>query len=124
VAPLRYGTVPATPSGASDEIAHLRLRYKLPGKDTSRLIETPVLASQTTRTPSQSLRFASAVAGFADMLRGGSRMDGWSWDGIARTARGALGEDPRGERAEMLGLIDAARQQLAADGDARVGLSR
>ncbi|HEY0504344.1 MAG TPA: VWA domain-containing protein, partial [Lysobacter sp.] len=48
VAPLRYGTA-AAPATASGEIAHLRLRYKQPGQDTSRLIETPILASSLTR---------------------------------------------------------------------------
>lgn len=124
VAPLRYGTTPATPAAAaSGEIAHLRLRYKRPGQDASRLIETPILASTLTRTPGESLRFASAVAGFADMLRGGARMDGWSWEAMTVAARGALGNDPRGERAEMVQLMDAARQQLAGD-DSRVGISR
>ncbi|HEY0502900.1 MAG TPA: YfbK domain-containing protein, partial [Lysobacter sp.] len=120
-APLRYGTA-AAPATASGEIAHLRLRYKQPGQDTSRLIETPILASSLTRAPGEAMRFASAVAGFADALRGGERMDGWSWDAMIATARGARGSDPRGERAEMLQLMDAARQQVAAD--ARVGVSR
>jgi Ca-activated chloride channel family protein len=115
IAPLRYGAGKAQADKASvGEIAHLRLRYKLPAQDSSRLIETPILASTLTRTPSQSLRFASAVAGFADALRGAERMDGWSWDAIIATARGARGDDPRGERAEMIQLMDAARQEPAA----------
>ena len=79
-------------------------------------------SSQLTRTPGESLRFASAVAGFADALRGGERMDGWKWDAMIATARGARGSDPRGERAELVQLMDAARQQSGAD--ERVGVGR
>lgn len=124
VAPLRYGdTKVAKPDLAvGSELAHLRLRYKLPGQDTSKLIETPILASQLTRTPGESLRFASAVAGFADALRGGERMDGWGWDAMISAARNARGDDPRGERAELIQLMDAARQQARAD--ERVGIRR
>ncbi|WP_396615231.1 von Willebrand factor type A domain-containing protein [Lysobacter soli] len=124
VAPLRYGdTKVAKPDLAvGSELAHLRLRYKLPGQDTSKLIETPILASQLTRTPGESLRFASAVAGFADALRGGERMDGWGWDAMISAARNARGDDPRGERAELIQLLDAARQQAGAD--ERVGIRR
>ena len=122
VAPLRYATVPATPSATQGEIAHLRLRYKRPGEDRSRLIETPVKASQLTAAPGESLRFASAVAGFADTLRGGARMDGWGWDAILQTARGAQGQDPNGERAELIRLMQTARSLTQADGDIRIGV--
>ncbi|MDI9239416.1 VWA domain-containing protein [Lysobacter sp. LF1] len=124
MAPLRYATVPSTPADAAREVAHLRLRYKRPGSQSSQLIETPVLASQATTTPSESLRFASAVAGFADALRGGARMDGWNWDAIARTAKQARGDDAEGDRAQFLQLLEVARRQLEADEPPRVGVAR
>lgn len=123
VAPLRYGTVPATPAGTTTELAHLRLRYKQPGSQSSRLIETPVLASQLTAKPSKSLRFASAVAGFADALRGGARMDGWSWAAMERTARQARGQDTEGERAQLVQLMEAARVQIEGESQERVGIA-
>ncbi|WP_245156959.1 YfbK domain-containing protein [Lysobacter arenosi] len=106
------------------EIAHLRLRYKLPGQDRSRLIETPVLASQVTRSPSESLRLASAVAGFADALRGGSRMDGWSLDAMIQSATAAKGRDPNGERAELVALMKLAQAQIDPNQETRIGLGR
>ena len=63
--------------------------------------------------PGESLRFAAAVAGFADALRGGTRMDGWSLDAIAAMARGARGEDRWGQRAEFVQLVEAARGMQA-----------
>jgi len=56
-------------------VAQLRLRYKRPGQQASALIETPILADALRRQPSESARFASAVAGYADLLRGGRRWD-------------------------------------------------
>ena len=117
--PLRYasGAGKAPRAGASaGEVAHLRLRYKLPGSTTSRLIETPIAASALRSAPGESLRFAAAVAAYADALRGGTRMDGWSWDDIAAAVGAARGRDPWGERAELLRLVHAAR---AAVGDTR-----
>lgn len=117
--PLRYaapGTPAAKPDAQGGEVAHLRLRYKLPGSAASRLIETPVRASQLRAAPGESLRFAAAVAAYADALRGGTRMDGWTWDDIAAAASAARGRDPWGERAELLRLLQAAR---AVAGDTR-----
>ncbi len=124
---LRYGAAkPAetklAAAAKTGEIAHLRLRYKLPGASASRLIETPILRSQLKAEPGESLRFAAAVAAYADALRGGTRMDGWSWNAIAAAARGARGDDRWGERAEFLQLVDAARAATAANAAGRVGM--
>src|SRR5690606_37888615 len=42
---LRYGAGATPPDARTDEVAHLRLRYKRPGEDDSRLITTPIAAS-------------------------------------------------------------------------------
>ncbi len=106
---LRYGDKAAVGAAHGDEVADVRLRYKLPDKDSSALISQPVLASTLRATPSASLRFASAVAGFADALRGGERMPGWSWDQIIVTARDARGDDPEGERAQFIQMVKAGQ---------------
>lgn len=53
---LRYGAS-SKPSGDAREVADLRLRYKRPGEDTSRLIEVPIL--RPPRRPSPAPRCAS-----------------------------------------------------------------
>ena len=113
--PLRYGAAASqAPAGARDaELAHLRLRYKLPGQERSRLIETPVLRSSLRGEAGESLRFATAVAGYADLLRGGGNVGTWDWDDVATTARGALGQDRWGLRREFVGLVESARQVTA-----------
>ena len=106
---LRYGDTNATTASNSREVAHVRLRYKQPGTDTSRLVETPVLRDQLRAQPGESMRFAAAVAGFADLLRGGARTDGWGWDGVLATARSAQGGPGQGMRAEFVELVELAR---------------
>lgn len=117
---LRYGATGAAgiaSPGKAGELAHLRLRYKHPGDDRSRLIETPILSSQLRTQPDDSMRLAAAVAGFADALRGGARTDGWGWQAIADSVRANRGDDRGGERAELLGLIEIARRLVEAGPD-------
>ena len=113
---LRYGAS-SKPSGDAREVADLRLRYKRPGEDTSRLIEVPILASSAQAQPGDALRFASAVAGYADLLRGGTRFDGWGWDQVIATARAASGDDPDGLRHEFVELAGQARALVAPGQD-------
>jgi len=109
---LRYGGGASRPNATAGELAHLRLRYKRPGDAESRLIEHPVGASAT-NPPSNALRLAASVAGFADALRGGTHLEQWSWEQIASTAHGARGDDRDGQRAELLRLIQTARTLTA-----------
>jgi Ca-activated chloride channel family protein len=115
---LRYAEgKPATRAGNStDELAHLRLHYKRPGQDKSELIETPVLRSSLTSSPSSSFRFASAVAAYADLLRGGTHVESWTWSDIAAAARRAGGEDRYGLRREFVELVERG-QRLASGSD-------
>jgi Ca-activated chloride channel family protein len=108
--PLRYAREGRAPQPAqAGEIAHLRLRYKLPNAGSSKLIETPITRAQLRTQTGESMRFAAAVAAYADALRGGTRMDGWSWNDIAAAAGSARGGYRWGERAEFLQLLRSAR---------------
>jgi len=111
--PLRYG--PAQPlEGRGLELANLKLRYKLPGSDSSVLVERPITRRDVKVQPAESLRFAAAVAAYADLLRGGENMNGFTWDQVETLARGARGEDRWGYRAEFLQLLAQARSLSAA----------
>lgn len=114
---LRYGSKPTDTVKASgrDELAHLSLRYKLPGQEQSRLIQTPIAAKDIAANPSSRFRFASAVAAYADLLRGGKNIDGWRWQDVRRAAEGSLGDDKFGLRHEFVELIDSARQITSAE---------
>ncbi|GAB2500930.1 VWA domain-containing protein [Pseudoxanthomonas sangjuensis] len=113
--PLRYGSAAPAADAHPGELAHLRLRYKLPGADASRLIETPVRRDALVARPSESFRFASAVAAYADLLRGGTHIDGWGWDEVAALARDARGADRFGQRGEFVELVARARSLVVRD---------
>ena len=55
---------------------------------------------------SQDLRFAYAVAAFADVLRGAEDAQRWSLDTIAQTARATAGQGQ--DRLELVALIEKA----------------
>ncbi|UJB18470.1 vWA domain-containing protein [Lysobacter capsici] len=132
VDPLRYGKDAqageakpaadgASAQGKSDELALLRLRYKRPGENDSRLIETPMLRRGIAAEPSERMRFAAAVAGFGDLLRGGTYVEqNFGWDGVIGLARSARGDDRNGYRGEFLQLAQTARS-LQAKGGATKG---
>ena len=53
-------------------MANIKLRYKLPGGDTSRLISRPIAANgmKNASAPRGDMAFAVAVAAFGQKLRG------------------------------------------------------
>lgn len=109
VDPLRYGTAVA-PSGQSDEIAFLKMRYKLPGQSVSQLIEqkvTPDLVYGDIGQASDDMRFAAAVAAFGQKLKG-SNYGAMEWAAIKALAQSGRGKDENGYRAEFVGLIGTA----------------
>jgi Ca-activated chloride channel family protein len=109
----RYQAAAQAPVTAkADEYAFLKIRYKLPKSDTSTLITTPVTHAGEVGTMSQApldARFAVAVAGFGEWLRGGKHAGSLTPDDIIALANGAKGEDPFGYRAEFVNLVRAAK---------------
>jgi Ca-activated chloride channel family protein len=115
VDPLRYGSGAANQVPASDvkpgEFAFLRLRYKEPDGDVSKLIETPLPTGRLEQPESSSgdLDFAAAVAAFGQKLRGGDYLKGFSYDQIATLAKETRGPDQDGTRAEFIDLVELAK---------------
>ncbi|WP_421863326.1 vWA domain-containing protein [Motiliproteus sp.] len=104
----------------SNELAYLKLRYKLPGQSRSTLISQPIYRDQlkAVGTESDNLRWSAAVAGAAQYARGVESMQDWSFQQSQQLARQALGEDHYGYRAEfvrLLGLASDLDQPLRAD---------
>jgi Ca-activated chloride channel family protein len=107
----RYQHAAAGKRRAGKELALVRVRYKLPGKSTSRLIEQPVLKAEITQRlahTSERYRFSAAVAGFGQVLRGGRYTGEFSYDEVLELARVARGADPFGYRGEFLQLVNLA----------------
>jgi len=108
--PLRYGTV--MPGGnTGGELGYLRLRAVAPGETESRLTELAIPSE--TAAPTDDARFAVAIAGFGQMLRGAKYLGDWGWPEMIALAQGARGEDAFGYRAEAVTLMRLA-ESLAA----------
>jgi Ca-activated chloride channel family protein len=109
---LRYSDNRSTKRNHSNELALLRLRYKQPDSDTSQLIEAPVFKKSVKASLEQTTaryRFAAAVAGFGQQLRGGEYLEGFNYDAVLQLARGSRGGDPNGYRGEFIQLVQLAR---------------
>jgi Ca-activated chloride channel family protein len=90
----------------------VKIRYKLPKSDTSRLIATPIGRRSEVGSfaaAPQDARFAAAVAGFAEMLRGGKYSGSLSYDDVLRMANASKGKDEFGYRSEFVQLVRAAK---------------
>lgn len=113
-APLRYAANAAATT-RNDELGLLRLRYKRPGEEYSRLLEQPIARADLRETPSANLGFAAAVAGYGELLRGGEHAGEMSWDRVEQLAVAARGTDRDGLRGEFLQLVGLARSLTGAD---------
>ncbi len=124
--PLRYQRAPnAAPASPSGELAFLRIRYKLPGQDTSRLIERAItdadLVADIAAAP-EAARWATAVAGYGQLLRGDPYIgENYNWSDVIGLAQSARGGDEHGWRREFIQLASTAARAPAApqqkDGD-------
>lgn len=113
--PLRYGK-PEAASAACGEIAYLKMRYKLPGETASKLIERPITAadkSQSVDMLNGDFKFAAAVAGFAQLLRGEPYLKAFSYGDVMTLAQAGKGADPFGYRAEFINLVRLAESSAA-----------
>ncbi|WP_426022135.1 vWA domain-containing protein [Brevundimonas sp. PWP3-1b1] len=105
----RIGVGGGDPNG---EIGFVQVRYKQPGQDRSELIQQPLTnraSGPAGAQPPEATRWAIAVAGFGQKLRGDPWMAAdYGWDRIVDQAQGARGEDPYGDRAEFVQMVRAA----------------
>jgi Ca-activated chloride channel homolog len=96
----------------SDEYAFLRLRYKLPDEEVSKLIETPIGVSDDLGaggTEAREARFAASVAAFGQILRGGVHTGDYAFDDVVDLANANKGKDEFGYRAEFVNLVRLAK---------------
>jgi Ca-activated chloride channel family protein len=121
---LRYQAKNAVVKNAAEnqnEFAFLRLRYKTPTESKSQLIEVPLLKSDIVEsivTTSNSYKFSAAVAGFAQLLRGGENLSTMNEKDIIDLAQQGRGEDVQGYRGEFINMVKLAQAlspQLIAD---------
>ncbi|TPL24226.1 VWA domain-containing protein [Mesorhizobium sp. B2-4-10] len=111
--PLRYGQAAMNNGGVAnaDEYAFVKIRYKLPNEDVSKLITTPVTSANEVASFDQAgadQRFSVAVAAFGQKLREEDATAKFGYDKILEIATAARGADPFGYRSEFLSLVRLA----------------
>jgi len=109
VDPLRYSKKEKNKMQHGDELLLVKLRYKKPDENTSKLMEVPVSASSIAyKQASGQFRLAAAVATFG-MILSDSKFKGESDFTLVRSlANSAVGEDPGGYRKEFVELCEKA----------------
>ncbi len=116
---LRYGAADAEQKEAktgTSEYAFLKIRYKLPESDTSKLVATPIKREQAAKSidaAPQEARFSASVAAFGQLLRGGRYTGTFSYDDVIALAQDAKGKDVFGYRAEFVNLARFAKSAAA-----------
>lgn len=96
----------------TDELAFLRLRYKPANTEVSQLIKQPINKSATKLTmesSSDNFQFSAAVAGFAQVLRGGENLSTMAYNDIIDLAQRSKGDDKHGYRAEFINIVKLAQ---------------
>jgi Ca-activated chloride channel family protein len=111
VDPLRYQSPGQVHDTLVNEVAFIKLRYKRPGTTSSREIRQPIYrrdVKQQMSAMSDDYRFASAVAAFGQILRGGEYTRSMLYVDVQRLAGSAVGHDEKGYRREFLEIVDVA----------------
>jgi len=108
---LKYQHVATTAAAGSDELMTVKLRYKAPDGNKSKLISQTVM-DQPERLAQTSIdfRFATSVVELGLLLRNSDHKGEASFARLIARAQGALGKDPGGYRHAFLDLArDAAK---------------
>jgi Ca-activated chloride channel homolog len=93
---------------SSNEIMTIKLRYKKPDGDVSKLIVHPVIENLINNT-SDNFQFSAAVAGFGLLLRNSAYKQQATYEQIISLAKAGKGNDANGYRAEFIKLVEAVQ---------------
>ncbi|HQV23152.1 MAG TPA: VWA domain-containing protein, partial [Agitococcus sp.] len=109
VDPLRYQNEKQASAGkVIPEFAFLKIRYKQPSATSSTLLTQPLVLPKNVisfANGTNDHRFATAVAGFGQLLRQSPNMGNLSYGQVLQIAQQAKGADKMGTRAEFIQLV-------------------
>ncbi len=94
----------------SNDLMTLKLRYKQPDGDVSKLIKQKVSKSDiVTDNTSNNFNWSTSVAEFGLLLRTSKFKGDANWDQVLERAKSAKGQDNEGYRAEFIKLVEIAQ---------------
>ena len=105
---LKYIETKVRPEAMNtDEVLTVRVRYKEPDGDTSKLITTVITGEPVAvNASSNNLRFSAAVAMYAMILRESEHKGSMCLEDVSFLAKGAMGDDPHMYRAEFIRQVE------------------
>lgn len=104
---LKYQKVKTT---NNPEIANIKVRYKLPGKDSSVPFEKAAIwADSPLNESSESFRFAASVAMFGMLLSESEYVKEYDYNDVIQLAQDSRSNDPDGYKAEFVRLVKSAK---------------
>jgi Ca-activated chloride channel family protein len=103
---LRYSKVESSDTRFNDELLTVKLRYKEPDANESKLLTQGLLdRGNSIENASDNLRFASAVAQFGLILRDSRYKGSASFSSVTNLAQSSLGNDLKSYRNDFLDLV-------------------
>ncbi|WP_439554764.1 YfbK domain-containing protein [Dyadobacter sp.] len=107
---LKYQKNNISATGKTDEMLTIKVRYKEPDSENSKLFDLPVgNSSHSFASCSENLRFSAAVAEFGLLLRDSEFKGEATYGDVISKAQSALGKDNEGYRAEFVQLVKKAQ---------------
>ena len=110
-APVRPG-----PASGGSELAFVKVRYKEPTGETSKLLQQAI-PDRAVQAASADLTFAAAVAGFGMILRDSEFKGSANLEDVLRAAQATVGKDPNGYRADFVRVVEEARRMKRGGGE-------
>ncbi len=105
---LKYQNPTTVRTASGTEMMNIKLRYKLPKEEDSKLIVHPVAISAAIESSSNNFRFSAAVAEFGLLLRGSAYKQSSTYKQVMELAKQSKGEDTEGYRSEFVQLVQTA----------------
>jgi len=106
---LKYQQKRVTTNDYNNELLTIKLRYKAPDGEVSKLIVHPVTdVAASVEQSSDNFRFSAAVAEFGLLLRKSDYKQQASYEQVISLAKTSKGNDEEGYRSEFIKLVETA----------------
>ena len=107
--PLKYQSTKIDPAAVkSDELMTIKLRYKKPDGNTSKLLVHPLVDDhRDLAKTSENFRWSASVAAFGMLLRDSEYVKGFTYSDVTALAESARGSDQEGYRIEFINIVKA-----------------
>ncbi len=93
-------------ASTTNELMTIKLRYKKPDEDVSKLIVHPLVDSNIALSKtSDNFRWSASVAAFGMLLRDSEYCKDYSYDKVVQLAQASRGEDKEGYRIEFINMV-------------------